>query len=342
MWRAVASLPFVLLGRARDFWEPFGWYLETEKGLPATYFLIPFKRRPGEKVSGVHPAWRATAYDVTDIQERTLALIKQGCEIGVHGIDAWHDPARGREELARIAAATKDAVVGIRMHWLLQDSTTPCVLENAGFNYDSSVGYNETVGYRCGTTQVFRPPGSRTLLELPLHIQDGALFFSNRLDLSEQEAEQYCSSLIANTQSRGGVLTVLWHDRSHGPERFWGDFYVKLVLSLKSLSPWFGTASEIVEWFRKRRHVHFERSEAENGAGMLLHYTGEAIEPPLRIRLHRPFFGNRVELGRETSAAHGYIDIDWNGQTALDPDSLLKGMSERPPELLHTELCSLT
>src|SRR4051812_43803786 len=30
MWRAAASLPFVLLGWAEDFWEPFAWYLRVE------------------------------------------------------------------------------------------------------------------------------------------------------------------------------------------------------------------------------------------------------------------------------------------------------------------------
>ena len=82
--------------------------------------------------------------------------------------------------------------IGIRMHWLLRDARTPSVLENAGYAYDSTVGYNETVGYRAGTTQVFRPQGVRRLLELPLHIQDGALFYPQQLDLSEADAWKSC------------------------------------------------------------------------------------------------------------------------------------------------------
>src|SRR5437867_1126452 len=35
-WRAVASLPFVYLGWAKDFWNPFEWYLSVEKNLLAT------------------------------------------------------------------------------------------------------------------------------------------------------------------------------------------------------------------------------------------------------------------------------------------------------------------
>ena len=55
-WLAVASLPLVYAGWARDFWEPFEWYQSVEDGLPATYFLIPFKGQAGEHVAETGPA----------------------------------------------------------------------------------------------------------------------------------------------------------------------------------------------------------------------------------------------------------------------------------------------
>ena len=62
------------------------------------------------------------------------------------------------------------------MHWLYFDSQAPLALEKAGFSYDSTLGYNETIGYRSGTTQVFKHPNTDHLMELPLHIMDTALF----------------------------------------------------------------------------------------------------------------------------------------------------------------------
>ena len=53
-WLAAASLPLIYAGWARDFWEPFEWYLEAERGLPATYFLIPFKQRAGDRAPMPH------------------------------------------------------------------------------------------------------------------------------------------------------------------------------------------------------------------------------------------------------------------------------------------------
>ena len=312
-WVSAASLPLVYAGWARDFWEPFEWYLETEKGLPTSYFLIPFKRRPGENVPGPHASRRATAYDVSDLPHRTEVLRKRGCELGVHGIDAWHSADKGRDELMTIAAVTGESSIGIRMHWLLRDANTPSTLELAGYAYDSTFGYNETVGYRAGTSQVFRPIGAQKLLELPLHIQDGALFYPQRLDLSEPEAEKRCQALIDNALKFGGVLTLLWHDRSHGPERFWGDFYVRLLQKLRSLDVWFGAAGQVIGWFRKRREVRFERVEDGVGERPQLRYEGEEIQPPLRIRVYLPPRSSKGdELGGEATVE--FIDVPWNGK----------------------------
>ena len=222
IWRAAISLPLVYLGWVKDFWDPFDWYLRVEKGLPATYFFIPFKGRTGERVSISHASRRAAAYDFGDLSQWTSTILNEDCEIGVHGIDAWHSVQKGSDELARIAKVTGESSIGVRMHWLLRDEDTFRVLEEAGYSYDSSVGYNETVGYRSGTTQPFRPFGVKSLMELPVHIQDGALFFPERLDLSESGAWERCEGLLSHVREHGGVLTVIWHDRSHGRSGFGG------------------------------------------------------------------------------------------------------------------------
>lgn len=311
-WRAVASLPFVYLGWARDFWAPFAWYLEAEKELPATYFLIPFKKRAGEKVPGRRAARRAAQYDVSELSDWTEVLLRSGCEIGVHGIDAWHSAERGREELGRVSGATGNQQTGIRMHWLLRDELTAATLEQAGFSYDSTVGYNEAVGYRAGTKQVYRSPGAEKMLELPLHIQDGALFFPQRMNLSECNAAEVCQRMIDNARKSGGVLTVLWHDRSHGPERFWGDFYLGLIKSLRELKVWFATGSQAVDWFRTRRGVRFEVDESLGDTDIQIHSEQVEIHPPLSIRIYRP----------ERPGEHGgarvlasFAEIPWTGES---------------------------
>jgi hypothetical protein len=112
-WRAALSLPLVYLGWAKDFWEPFEWYLKAEKDLPATYFLIPFKHIAGDQVPGPHASRRATAYDIADLLDQVACLQKHGCELGVHGIDAWHSVEKGRAELDRVRNVTGRSNTGI-------------------------------------------------------------------------------------------------------------------------------------------------------------------------------------------------------------------------------------
>jgi hypothetical protein len=304
-WVAAMSLPLVQLGLMKDYWLPFPWYLDVEKGLNATYYLIPFKRRAGDKVSSKHAARRASAYDVSDVSDWVGRLQEAGCEVGVHGIDAWHSVEKGTEERQRIGSVTGNPRAGIRMHWLLSDADTVRVLEDAGYDYDSTVGYNETPGYRAGTGQVYRPIGAKRLLELPMHIQDGALFFPQRLDLTESAAWELCARFIHHAQTHGGVLTTIWHDRSHGPERFWGSFYVRLVGELKKQDIWFGTGSEVVEWFRARRSITFERCSGPDGVERVLAKSSGALpKRPFAIRTHH--------------ASHETTDMPWSGDTVAE------------------------
>jgi hypothetical protein len=127
--------------------------------------------------------------------------------------------------------------------------------------------------------------------------------------------------LIDNATKFGGVLTLLWHDRSHAPERFWGDFYIRLLQTLKATDCWFGTAAQVVDWFRKRREVRFELVETEDGRSCACPcYDGEEVVPPLNIRLHRPC---REVDGTSSPDTRDFVDNPWNGVSRDEIGQLL-------------------
>jgi len=179
---------------------------------------------------------------------------------------------KGRHERDTITECSGDHEVGVRMHWLYFSSDTPQRLEQAGFLYDSSIGYNDAVGYRAGTTQVFRPLGVEKLLELPLHIMDTALFYPQRMGLTEEEAFTLIRKNIADADENGGVLTINWHQRSIGPERFWDDFYILLLKELKALNGYFCTALQAVKWFSKPASGNLSSGHA-TASGMTVRLT---------------------------------------------------------------------
>lgn len=295
-WAAALKLPLVQLGLAVDFWYEFDRYLQLEGGRRSTFFIIPFRGRPGRRAHGQAPKRRASGYGADDIADKIRGLSSHGSEIGVHGIDAWLDTCSARKELDTIRQIARLQNTGVRMHWLYFTHQSPAILDRAGANYDSTIGYNETVGYRAGTTQAYRPLSATQLLELPLHIMDTALFFPSHLNLSFREARKRVTAIIENAAELGGVVTVNWHDRSIAPERCWDDFYVDLLSELKRGGAWFATAGEAVAWFRKRRAVTFEGASADGDAPLLTTDGGADGLPGLRLRAYeaRPSTFDRV------------------------------------------------
>jgi hypothetical protein len=326
-WAAAGKLPFVYLGMAKDPWRGFDRYLEMEAGLGATYFVIPQKDYAGRHVDGLAPAKRVSRYAVSDITSELERIISRGNEVALHGIDAWLDPDSARNEQQALTRALGDAGSGVRMHWLFLDDNSPARLERAGFSYDSSVGYNETVGYRAGTAQAYKPMGAARLLELPLHVMDTALFFPEFLNLSEAEAEHLVWGLLDNAARFGGALTINWHDRSIAPERLWTDFYLKLLDELKSRGAWSPTAAQAVSWFKKRRSVAFGPVSWDEGRVSLSALASTDLESPgLRVRVHRPKARNLIEEPPHNSSA-AYLDVCF--KTNLETNITLPAFGSR-------------
>ncbi|HVN66415.1 MAG TPA: hypothetical protein VMT31_07375, partial [Methanomicrobiales archaeon] len=155
-------------GTGRDPWDLFGRWkmLEEILGVRSTFFFLPFPSKPGI----LAPPMRAGYYSPGDAP--ISELIRDGWEAGVHGIDNWASVQAGREEMQALGLEK----AGNRVHWLIRDEESWKHLDEAGYAYDSTFGYDDDVGFRAGTLQVYRPRGVGTLLELPLHIQDLGLF----------------------------------------------------------------------------------------------------------------------------------------------------------------------
>lgn len=267
-WKAVAALPFVWLGWARDEWRDFITYPRMERGKRSTFFVLPFAGTPGKKpCAGSAPPKRAAAYGAADIRRELTKLRESGCEIALHGIDAWSGAQAADRERQSVETASGSAIQGVRMHWLYWSDAAAQHLDRAGFDYDSTFGYNSTVGFRAGTAQAFRPFGANSLLELPLVVMDTALFFPSHLDLSPADAWRKVMAIVEETERFGGCLTVNWHDRSLFPERLWGQFYRDLIGELERRGAWITTASDAVRWFRRRRQA-FSGSHGFNEADL--------------------------------------------------------------------------
>ena len=297
-WMALLSLPFVFLRLAPDFWHPFDDYAGVEDGARSTFFLVPFKGRPGVAPDGTIDTTRAVAYEMKDIREEMGKAAARGSELAVHGLDAWRDSETGRAEMKQLTSITGRKTAGVRMHWLYMATDSPRHLEAAGFDYDSTWGYNDAVGYRAGTSQVFRLAESAGLMELPLSIMDSALFYPRRMNRSMTDAQKDCGHVVANARRFGGTVVINWHDRSLAPERLWGDFYRQLIEEVgKGDRAWFTTAGDAVDWFRWRRSIRFT---AEHSGVVTVAAPAPRKEIPAgSVWIHRPKGGKSAPVVQE-------------------------------------------
>ena len=285
-WSAVIRLPFIQLGLLPDIWSRFEKYAEIEKTLPSTFFVVPRAGDSGRLREGrAAPKMRAVRYTLAKISSQLRHLLRTGHEIALHGINAWLTSAEAGEERIDLQNGIGEEglppIVGVRMHWLYYDQSSPKALDQAGFHYDSTLGYNRTIGYRSGTCQVYKAIGAERLKELPLHVMDTALLFPSHMNLSPAEARAKIGPLIANAVRFGGVLTINWHDRSIAPERLWHRLYSDIIAELKNAGAWFATASQTVQWFEKRRAAKLRA----NGSAT----SGSTDDlPALTIKNHLP------------------------------------------------------
>lgn len=230
---------------------------ERRRGFRSTFFVFP------TKVSRRHP--RDCTYTWDDptwyrgsrcrVREMLRGVVAQGWEVGLHGsLHSALDEALLREQKEDLEACLGQVVGSTRQHNLRFDlRRTPEVQASAGFQTDSTLGFNGDVGFRNGIAYPFRlrdPAGGspRGPLEIPLVLHDWALLHPEALGLGEEAAFRVCCRLIDAVTATKGVVTLLWHPNWF-PVEPWFRLYERLLDYLVEKKGWGATAREIHDWW---------------------------------------------------------------------------------------------
>ena len=192
------------------------------------------------------------------VKEMIQEIDYRGWEIGLH--PSWYS-FNNVEELKRQKDALEKIlnhdIFSVRQHYLRYDiRITPRVHSQAGFKYDSTLGFNDNVGFRFGTCYPWylydiKAQKKLSIMEIPLIAQDGAMLKQFKgLRLDSDRAFQYIVQLTEAVEKVGGVLTLLWHPSTVQNLIYW-DLYKRVLNYLNEKNPWFGTIREIGEWWQK-------------------------------------------------------------------------------------------
>jgi len=189
------------------------------------------------------------------VAETIQGIDRRGWEIGLH--PSWYafdDVDELKRQKEAIGKALGHEIVSIRQHYLHYDiRITPAVHSAAGFKYDSTLGFNDNVGFRFGTCYPWRLYDLKAekqlpIMEIPLIIQDGALLHPNKgLRLDEETAFQYVVQIAEAVENVGGVLTLLWHPNSIIKPDWW-NLYLRTLRYLQQKNVWFCSVREVGDY----------------------------------------------------------------------------------------------
>jgi len=191
------------------------------------------------------------------VAEMIKQISSSGWEVGLHASWFTYDNQdQMRREKAVIEKAINKKIQSVRNHYLHYDMrVTPATQCAAGFTIDSTLGFNDNIGFRFGTSYPWFlydniNKKKLSLLELPLIVQDTAILHPMKgLRLDPQTAKLYIEMLLDEIEKVGGVFTLLWHPNWIIRETWW-QLYVDTLALLKDRDPWFATISEVGKWWK--------------------------------------------------------------------------------------------
>jgi hypothetical protein len=203
---------------------------ERRRGATGSTFYI---------LAGHHDSHDGAAPETYDrLRPRLVETLREAAaEIGLHGsYRGASDPALLTHEKTTLEQLT-GPVEGHRYHYLRADPHTNLApLADAGFEYDTTLGFPDAVGFRAGIARPFRPwdfarDAPLDLLEIPLAAMDATLAEERYLGLSAKRAEPRLTRLLDWSAEHGAMFAILWH-----PDRFdrltsagWDRLYSKLL-----------------------------------------------------------------------------------------------------------------
>lgn len=185
-------------------------------------------------------------YDITTLSSVASfrsAVEEAGMICGFHGSRlTYNDSDRFSIEQARVAQLLKNKPVCGRQHYLCFDvEKTPTVWIQNGIRRDSTLGYSDREGFRCGTCFPF--PVYDVIKDKPLDVVEHPLIFmdvaAHGRGLSDEEMLRSLCSLFDRCFFVGGEMVVLWHNEN--TVRDWASRFQKVYI------PFLGYAAQKLE-----------------------------------------------------------------------------------------------
>lgn len=243
--------------------EPYYTYddlinIERDLGVKSTYFIL---KESGKPTFSSKETWylygRNRSMQSPEMRALIQRLALNGDEIAIHGsYYSYKDQVLLQNETRELEQLINTKVIGTRQHNLnLEIPATWNYQLNAGFKYDTTLGFMDIIGFKWGTSFPFFPNTGEEpihLLEIPLIIMDICLE-------SSKNKEYDCLQIADEIERYHGVLTLLWHPPIFNTLEYpyARDLYIKINQYCQEKGAWIARACDIYEWLDMRNQNTF-------------------------------------------------------------------------------------
>lgn len=222
-WRRVA-----LVTRSGEPWQSFRRLMDIEEahGVRGHYYFMGPSQL--EQDSPYAASMAGLLRQVID------EVVRRGHTVGFHpGYATMDDPAEWHRQRAGIEAIAGVGVREGRQHVLrYRADLTPEIWDDEGMEYDCSLAFPESTGFRSGSCRPYHAYSLRCRRRLALRqgssaVCDFALLGDKYRSLSDEQALAECDAALSVCRRYGGELVVLFHTGL--PDKSWYRFFERLM-----------------------------------------------------------------------------------------------------------------
>ena len=224
------------------FWN-FEDILDTENfyGVKSTFFFL----NESIRFNLLKPSnWQLSLGRYNISQKKIINTIKKidnlGFEVGVQGsYNSYSNQELLNTEKSILENIVGHEIIGIRQHYLNLTDNTWQLQKNAGFKYDSSLGFTDDIGYKDTRYNYFRPFDDDFVV-IPLVIMDGPF-----MSLNDDKWEKF-NTIVKETKEHNALLVLDWHTNNFNELEFPGyrSTFIEILQRLKNDGAKFYTLKE--------------------------------------------------------------------------------------------------
>jgi len=206
-WTSIIRTWKALFNNQKNNYDTFDWMLSDSATMEkCIYFLVDGKTKYD------------TPYDLGTPRMQTIFQMckEKNYKIGIHPSYAcWKNQKKFKEEKEKLEALVNLPIEISRQHYLhFNFKITPNILDQQKIKEDSTMGFNDRIGFRCGTgfgyhLYDFENEKPFNFIETPLIVMDSSLLMETNYDL--EKTTQLWTSFLAKNK-RYTKITFNFHN----------------------------------------------------------------------------------------------------------------------------------